>query len=171
MKYRKFILLLLIVLPTLTFSQSNDTTSFSKLGDKYLSVLVGYNFWNNHFVELGLAYNQLNMQGHHAFGYHYFVSSEVKIDSDLVLGPKVGVWFGGGLGIGLNLIYYTDFDNSALRFRPEIGIGLSRFKIVYGHNISLTNKDFEKINKSNIGLVLLFGIKKVKDRGNSTRPM
>lgn len=171
MEYRKFIAVLLIVLPSLSFSQGNDTTSFHKLGDRYLSVLVGYNFWNNHFIELGLAHNQLDIQGHHATGYHYFVSSEFKIDRDLVVGPKVGVWVGGGLGIGLNLIYYTDFDKSALRFRPEIGIGLSRFKIVYGYNISLTNKDFEKINKSNVGLVVLFGIKKVKDRGNSTRPM
>jgi hypothetical protein len=156
---------------TFCFSQDNDSTSFYKTGDKYLSLLLGYNFWNNHFLELGVAHNQLDMQGHHAFGFNYFVSAEVKIDNDLVLGPKVGLWFSNGLGMGLNLIYYTDFGDSALRFRPELGIGLSRFKIVYGYNISLTNKDFEKINKSNIGLSILLGLKKIRDRGNSTKPM
>lgn len=164
-------MVLALGLPTLCFSQDSDSTSFYKAGDKYLSLLVGYDFWDNHFVELGLAHNQLDMQGHHAFGFNYFFSTELKIDNDIVLGPKVGLWFSNAIGMGLNLIYYTDFDNSALRFRPEIGIGLSRFKIVYGYNISLTNKDFEKVNKSNIGLMVLFGLKKVKDRGNSMKPM
>jgi hypothetical protein len=158
-------------LSTLCFSQDNDSTSFHRAGDKYLSLLVGYNFWNNHFLELGLAYNQLDIQGPHAFGFNYSVSTEIKIDNDLVLGPKVGLWFSNGIGMGLNIIYYTDLDNTALRFRPEIGIGLSRFKIVYGYNIPLTNKDFEKINKSNIGLVVLFGLKKVKDRESSLKAM
>ena len=167
----KMTLVLVFGLSTLGFSQDNDSTSFYKSGDKYLSLLVGYNFWNNHFLELGLAHNQLDMQGHHAFGFNYFVSTEVKIDNELVLGPKVGLWFGNGLGMGLNLIYYTDMDDSALRFRPELGIGLSRFKIVYGYNVALTNKDFDKVNRSAIGIMVLFGLKKLKVGGNSIKPM
>lgn len=166
MKHVSIISGLIFGLSTLCFSQDIDSTSYHKPGDKYLSLLVGYNFWNNHFLELGLAHNQLDMQGPHALGFHYFVSTEVKIDNDWVLGPKVGLWFGNGIGMGLNLICYTDFDEAALRFRPEIGIGLSRFKIGYGYNLSLTNKNFEKVNKSNIGMVILFELKKVKDRDN-----
>lgn len=52
-----------------------------------------------------------------------------------------------------------------------IGFGLSSFKIVYGYNISLTNKDFEKINKSNISIMVLLQLKKIKDRGNSFNSM
>jgi hypothetical protein len=171
MRRTGIILGLVFGLSTLCFSQDNDSTHFHKVGDKYLSLLVGYNFWNNHFLELGIAHNQLDMQGHHPFGFNYFMSTEIKIDNELVLGPKIGLWASNGLGMGLNLIYYTDLDDSALRFRPEIGIGLSRFKIVYGYNISLTNKDFDKINKSNIGLMVLLGLKKIKDRGNTFKPM
>ena len=64
--------------------------------------------------------------------------------------------------MGLNVIYYTDFYQSSLRIRPEIGMGFGRWKVVYGYNIPLTNKRFEGVNKSNIGIVLLFGIKKLK---------
>jgi hypothetical protein len=171
LKYINLIFGLILGLSSLCHSQENDSTFFYKTGDKYLSLLVGYNFWDKHFVELGLAHNQLDMQGHHAFGFNYFASTEIKIDNDLVLGPKLGIWFSNAIGLGLNVIYYTDLDNTAWRFRPEIGVGLSRFKIVYGYNISLANKEFEKINKSNIAVMVLFGLKKVKDRGNSFKPM
>lgn len=162
---------LIIGLSTLCFAQASDSTSFFRAGDKYLSFLVGYNFWNNHFLELGLAHNQLDMQGPHAFGFNYFVSTEIKVGNDLLLGPKIGLWFANGIGIGLNVIYYTDLDSSSWRFRPEFGIGLSRFKIVYGYNIALTNKDFEKVGKNNIGVMVLLGLKKIRDRGNSLKPM
>jgi len=111
------------------------------------------------------------MQGPHAFGFNYFVSTEIKVGNDLLLGPKIGLWFANGIGIGLNVIYYTDLDSSSWRFRPEFGIGLSRFKIVYGYNIALTNKDFEKVGKNNIGVMVLLGLKKIRDRGNSLKPM
>jgi hypothetical protein len=137
----------------------------------YLSLLTGYNFWNEHFLEIGLAKNELDIQGYHAFGFNYFISTEIKIDDELVLGPKVGVWFSNGLGMGLNVIYYTDLDDAAWRFRPEIGIGLSRFKIVYGYNLSLANKAFDKINKSNICIMALFGLKKLKDRPSAFKTM
>lgn len=155
---------LLLGLSSVCFSQDNDSTSFHKAGDKYLSLLLGYNFWSNHFLEVGLAHNQLDVQGPHPFGFNYFLSTEIKIDNELVLGPKIGFWAGNGFGMGVNIIYYTDFENSALRFRPEIGVGLSRFKIVYGYNLLLTNKDFDKINKSNISLMLLLQLKKIKER-------
>ena len=83
----------------------------------------------------------------------------------MVIGPKIGAWIAGGSGgmaMGLNLIYYTNFDQSSLRIRPEIGMGFGRFKVVYGYNIPLYNKAFEGINKSNLGIALLFSIKHLK---------
>lgn len=67
-----------------------------------------------------------------------------------------------GLAVGANLIYYTDFEQSSLRIRPEIGLGFGRWKVVYGYNIPLTNKDFDGVNNSNIGIALMFGVKKIK---------
>ena len=48
-----------------------------------------------------------------------------------------------------------------------MGIGLSRFKIVYGYNLALSNKNFEKVNKNNISINFLFSLRKIKDRGSS----
>lgn len=66
------------------------------------------------------------------------------------------------MAMGLNLIYYTDFGQSSVRIRPEIGIGFDRWKFVYGYNIPLTIKHFDGVNKNNIGIGIFFGVKKIK---------
>ena len=67
----------------------------------------------------------------------------------------------------MNMIYYTDLVKGTLRLRPEVGIGLSRIKLVYGYNIPLTEKMFEKVNKHNVCLHVLLGLKRKskKDKG------
>lgn len=133
--------------------------------ERHISILTGFNFWRNSYGELGLAINQYGRVGHHPAAWAYFVSNEIKIDDKILIGPKIGVWAGGGaagMAMGLNLIYYSDFDQSSLRIRPEIGMGFGRWKVVYGYNIPLTNKNFEGVNKSNIGIAFMFGIKKLK---------
>lgn len=130
--------------------------------DKNISILTGINFWGNFYGELGVGVYRNRQSGYHFAGLAYFVSNEIKIDDKILIGPKAGVWIGGGLAVGLNLVYYTDFDESSLRFRPEIGMGLGNVKIVYGYNIPLTNKNFDRINKSNIGIAVMFGVKKIK---------
>ena len=133
--------------------------------ERHISILGGYNFWKNHYGELGLALNQYGRVGHHPAAWAYFVSSEIRVGENMVIGPKIGAWIGGGSGglaLGLNLIYYTDFVESSLRLRPEIGMGFGRWKVVYGYNIPLMNKGFEAVNKSVISLAYLLGIKKTK---------
>jgi hypothetical protein len=123
--------------------------------------MVGYNFWSNHYAEIGIARSQLNFQDHQPQGSNYFISSEVRLGNTLVLGPKVGMWVGGVAGgLGLSTIYYTDFDEGAWRLRPELGLGLSRFKLAYGYNVTLTNKNFEKVNTHNISLNVLISLRK-----------
>jgi len=161
----------LILIATQSYSQSNDSTQNFAIrnGDKYLSLLFGYNGWTNNFGELGLAKNQLNEVGPHPLGWTLFASTEFKLSThETIIGPKIGVWAGGGVGlvaVGLCTIYYTDFDKGTWRLRPEIGFGLDRFKLVYGYNIPLTNKEFDKINESNISLTVLLQIKKMKSGG------
>lgn len=155
--------MLFLGLSNICLSQEDD---HHKQGDKYLSVVTGYNFWNKHFLEIGLAHTQTDMDGPMVMGHNYFLSTEVKIDRDLLIGPKIGIWMGNGVGIGLNAIYYTNFHASSLRFRPEIGFGFSTFKLAYGYNVPLTNKDFNQINKNNISLMVLFQVKKIIDRDN-----
>lgn len=133
--------------------------------DKYFSLLGGYNVWNYNFIELGLAINKHGVLVIHPYADAYFVSTEIKLSNKLLIGPKIGCWASGGIGpcsMGLNLIYYTDFKGSSLRFRPEIGVGMWNFKLVYGYNVAITNKDFNGINKNNLSLAIAFGLKKIK---------
>ncbi|MFC4164916.1 hypothetical protein ACFOWU_14715 [Epilithonimonas zeae] len=64
------------------------------------------------------------------------------------------------MALGANLIYFTDFKNSNLYFRPEIGFGLMRVKVIYGYNVRITNNFLDGIPKSNIGIVYLVPTKK-----------
>jgi hypothetical protein len=168
----RLIAILLLVFGTISFcsGHTENDTAMNKLRygvilERHISVLTGFNFWRNFNVELGLAINQYGQVGHHPAAWAYFVSNEIKIDNKILIGPKIGVWAGGGvsgMAMGLNVIYYSNFDNSSLRIRPEIGMGFGRWKVVYGYNIPLTNRDFEGVNKSNIGIALVFGVKKIK---------
>ncbi|MBL7807729.1 MAG: hypothetical protein JNN28_07945 [Saprospiraceae bacterium] len=132
---------------------------------QYISILTGYHYRKSHFAELGIAVNRYGRKGRHPVAWAYFVSSEVKLDKQPIIGPKIGAWAAGGqsiMALGINLIYYTDFEQSSLRLRPEIGIGLGRFKVFYGYNIPITNRDFEGINRNVFGMAVLFGVKQTK---------
>ena len=78
------------------------------------------------------------------------------------MGLKAGFWIGNGYNLGINIINYSDFKESALRFRPEIGFGFGIFRIVYGYNLVLTNKDFTGINNHNFGLNVMIDLRKLK---------
>jgi hypothetical protein len=129
---------------------------------RHISVLTGFNFWKTAYGELGLAINQHGRNGSHPTAWAYFISNEIKIDDNIIIGPKIGAWVGGSLGVGINVIYYTDFNKSALRVRPEFGWAFGRWKVVYGYNLPLINTSFRGVNKHNLGIALLFGIKKIK---------
>ena len=163
------LLLYFQIVPTTCLSQMGDSANFEQIkkGDRYLSFLLGYNIWKNHFAEVGIALNQLNTVGHHPLGVTYFISNEVRIFGEPLMGPKIGCWFAGGasaVAMGINAVYYTDLKSGALRFRPEIGLGLDRIKIVYGYNIPITHRDFGKINRSNISIVALLTLVKLRER-------
>ena len=161
----------LVLLASNGYAQDKDSTYYSGIrrGDKYISILIGYNGWTNNFGEIGIAKNRLDGVGPHPLGRTFFASTEIKLSSsETIVGPKIGAWFGGGasLGaIGLSTIYYTDFNQGTWRLRPEIGFGLDRFKLTYGYNIALTNKDFDKINRDNISFVFLLQVKQIKTAG------
>ncbi|MFY8037240.1 MAG: hypothetical protein ACOVMQ_08735 [Cyclobacteriaceae bacterium] len=165
------ILVIGLALAHSSFAQStNDSTGnrprYLIDETRYFSLLLGFNFWKENYGELGIAYNQYGTLGHHPMAKAVFFSNEFKIDATkTVIGPKIGVWAAGGSGIiamGLNLIYYTNFDEATLRFRPEIGMGVNGCKIVYGYNIVVNNKSSILINDHNLGIVVLFKLKKLK---------
>lgn len=132
--------------------------------DKYLSILTVYGYNTYSIAELGIAVNKYGVVGYHPGAWAYFISGEVRIDRRLIAGPKIGCWAGGrvgGLAMGLNFIDYIDAQNTAIRFRPEIGFGFGIFKAVYGYNVAVTNKEFKGIGDHNFSVVLLWGVKKL----------
>jgi hypothetical protein len=62
--------------------------------------------------------------------------------------------------IGINLIYYTDFNKGSLVFRPEYGFGIEQVRLVYGYNAKIINSKFNLINKQQAALLYSFNLKK-----------
>ena len=57
----KFTLLTLFAFASLRcYSQRGDSAAVAKREHLTLSLITGYNFWNNHYVELGFAINKLS---------------------------------------------------------------------------------------------------------------
>jgi hypothetical protein len=146
--------------------EQNDSVKIIRIEEeRQFGLLLSYQLGKFSYGEVGAAFVANSFWGHHPTSAVAFVSTEFRIGSDFILGPKIGVWFSGGvapLTIGLNTIYYTDFDDGALVFRPEIGIGLSGLKLVYGYNWNLTNKEFRGINSNFVGLTYILPLKRKK---------
>ena len=133
---------------------------------KDLALITGYQLQKNHFAEIGVGIINDGVAGHQPIAVIYGISNEFKLDKheDLIWGLKMGFWLNGGYSMGVNIINYTDFNSSTLRFRPEIGIGVSIFRIVYGYNFAITNKEFMGINTHNFTINLLLKVKTIKEK-------
>lgn len=74
--------------------------------------------------------------------------SEFSYVDRLVVAPKVQarvqLYF---LQASLTPIFYTDFKQTSLKLRPEIGLGLYNGGVAYGYNVGITNGAFQGVNK------------------------
>jgi hypothetical protein len=162
---------LLPILTILFFSahgQEADTTKVREvIVKRSVGLLTGVTFGKNTFFDIGISMNSNTVVGHHPFSSAYFASTELKFSDKFIIGPKIGAWVAGGVGgiaTGLNMIYYTDFDNGSLVFRPEVGFGFQSFKLVYGYNAILTKHKLDGVNRSLGSIVYCFKLKKLKDK-------
>ncbi|MBR9861466.1 hypothetical protein GYB22_12130 [bacterium] len=129
---------------------------------KSLVLITGYQMHQNHYAELGIGIMHDGVVGYHPSTTIYGISNEIRISKDPIWGLKAGIWLGGGVGamnIGLNLINYTNFKQNSLRFRPEIGLGFSFVRLVYGYNIAITQKEFQGVNSHNFTLNIMLNLK------------
>jgi hypothetical protein len=127
------------------------------------TLLIGFNTATYTYAEIGYAFNGYGTAGHHPVATSFYGGSEIMIGRDLMIGPKVGFQTMGGLALGGSLIYYTNFHAGSLVIRPEFGVGMERFKMVYGYNFSLTNKDFDRFNRHLFGFTYLISVKTIKN--------
>jgi hypothetical protein len=118
------------------------------------------------FAEVGIGLKNHGVVVIHPLTTIYGLSGEFKVNElgkDFIWGTKAGLWIGGGANMGINLIHYTDFEASTLKFRPEIGFGFNHFRFVYGYNLTIVNKGFKGINTHNVGLNIIINLKKLKE--------
>ncbi|MGL5892351.1 MAG: hypothetical protein ACRC3B_20845 [Bacteroidia bacterium] len=108
------------------FAQLDSLGSYVRYSEKSFSLLLGYNLGSYHFPEIGFAFNERRIAGHHPFAKAVYASCEMRAGAGKpVIGPKVGAWIGGGAAgmlLGIAAAGYTDFSEFTVRLRPEIGI-------------------------------------------------
>ncbi|WP_028978209.1 hypothetical protein [Sporocytophaga myxococcoides] len=134
--------------------------------ERHIALVTGINVHKNFFAEAGIAIKDNGVAGHHPITRVLALTSEFKFTDKFIYAPKAGVWLGGGasgMNLGINLIYYSDSEKGTLRCRPEIGLGFDAFRVVYGYNIAITQKNFQNVNKHNFCLNFLINLKKIKD--------
>ena len=168
MKIKPQLLFIFTVLGLSVYGQVTDTIDrHNRVYTRSIQLLTGFTFGRSKFVEIGVAKNIRTLLGPHASSSTIFVSTEMKVGDKFIMGPKIGCWSAGGVGgiaMGANMIYYTDFDNGTLVFRPEIGFGLNCCKFVYGYNVRLTKNILEGINYSVGSIFIGIPVKKLKDK-------
>lgn len=126
---------------------------------KELVTVVGYHGARMHFLEGGIGINTHGRVGHHPSAFTRYLGCEIMADRSLVIAPKVALWMCGGTAFAMNLLYYTDLNEATLVFRPEMGVGLSRFKLTYGYNCRLVNKSFDQLNRHSVTLSIAINLK------------
>lgn len=128
-------------------------------GQTEKSLLIGYNQGYYGFAEIGLELNKEGASGIHNIDVSYIVSNEIKFGNKTTIGPKIGFWVAAGPAAGLNLIYYTNFNQTSLVLRPEIGFGVTKLKLVYGYNLKLTD-GLTNINQSQVNFTICLNFAK-----------
>jgi hypothetical protein len=162
---------LLPILTIIFFSAQGQVTDTARVKEiivkRSVGLLTGVTFGKNTFFDIGISKNNNTVVGHHPFSSAYYASTEFKFGDKFIIGPKIGAWASGGVGgiaMGLNMIYYTDFDNASLVFRPEIGYGFQNFKVVYGYNAILTKHKLDGVNRNLGSVIYCFRLKKLSDK-------
>jgi len=128
--------------------------TFEKHDERVIN--TGYSYQNQHTVELGFGRASFGINGHHSFFSALTAGSEILLGNDIIIGPKISIRVSGGMSTGLNIITYTDFQDTEFVFRPDIGIGLFGFAVVYGYNIRMNKTDLN-MNRHVFSLVLYYG--------------
>lgn len=136
-----------------SFAQQ-DTTAIKKKTRPPLNwVITPGLYFSNHFtggLSVSKAYSWSS--GGPGFGGHLY-GAGIEFSSDggkMIAAPKL--FYEGYLTLILvraGLIDYTDFRNSSIKFRPEIGISFDgTLSVTYGYNFALTHKDFFPLQNS-----------------------
>ena len=148
---------------TITEEKKNDDTTSS------LGILLGVHGARETIFEIGFFKNNWFGTGKYQGGSGFSVSTEHYINENYIIAPKVtafsNLW---GIHLGISSVWYFDMEkNNSLRFRPEIGYSRGRFKLTYGLNLSITNKNMSNISKHMLSFVYFINFDK---KANQIKP-
>ena len=155
----------------------NDTTlldSICSYTTKSWGIIAGIGINEKGSMELGYGRAKYGVNWFHWHFVNYYFGSEFLYQNNMFLiAPKISIWGNGGstpTAVGLNLLYYSDLGRyNNLVFRPEIGLGYHKFKLVWGYNISLNKRKFDIIKRNNISFIWYFDTNSKKTREISYR--
>ena len=147
-------------------AQENFPAQFKHYKETIFTLGYNYNFDGKqegrqpekfHVFELGLWKSHVSFV-HHPFMAAYYLANDFGINTgNLVFGPKIGGFVSiTVVGIGGELICYTDLDQSSIRFIPSLGFFTPYFKLTLNPHVILTNKDFHNFNRGHVNLTIRF---------------
>jgi hypothetical protein len=154
---KKIIFVALIALPNFCMGQYNgygyDTSKVTlnkKLTDYAWSIKAGYIYQAGNLIELGIFRQKYHQDLYYHPGELYGTSGpsiacEINLDFDKkIVAPKVAyeIHYLRFLAAKANLIFYTDFNESALCLTPELGLSFFGFLVLSSrYSIPFYNKD------------------------------
>ena len=58
-------------------------------------------------------------------------------EQSISIAPKISYTMNWFISFGVSMLYYTDFNQGSLRFRPEVGISMLGIRVYHGWNFSV----------------------------------
>jgi len=68
------------------------------------------------------------------------------------IAPKVNYTMNWFISFGASMLYYTDFTEGSLRFRPEVGLSMFGLRVYHGWNFSVDRYNPLPMNSSFFGM-------------------
>jgi hypothetical protein len=153
---KNLLLSLISVLTCVCSNAQRDSISSRRIAGGW-AFEAGAGYSKHLFADVGIAYARDGTVGHHPLEDAIYLATEIYAGNKLVMAPKIGAWAAGGaaaMGLGVNLLYYTDFSGGRVVFRPEVGIGVQGSKLYYGKNIPIGNSQFEGFSRNVVGFTI-----------------
>lgn len=160
----KLLSILFLFISAFFFAQ-NPTES--KVESSSPALLTGYSFsWDTkkdtetgksgkiHTLELAYA-RVIDYNDRHAGSMTYYFGNNFSYSNkyDFFIAPKVGFTsINGGLLLGSELQFQTDFNHFVPRIMPYFGVGSSIFKFYGGYNFRLAKSEDLPVNNWSIGM-------------------
>lgn len=117
---------------------------------------IGVGVQETGFIEAGLQLHKIYIHplSLASAGPYLTVDGIIK-DDQVIIGPKLGYEVTAGLiGLAADVTCYSDFDKASLVFTPRAGISIMGFvNLFYGRNLSLSDFEFDGIDKNRFSLV------------------